>query len=752
MPLATQGTSQSDVLRAFAFHGVRFQVRGKEAVADCPFCGKEGKFAITRDGLWRCWVCQEGNDNDKGGGGNLLTFLRCLWRRSYDRTNGATAELAKGRKFLFPETPLLWGLCLSITTRDWLIPAYSLDGKKLEQLYRWQKNDKGKMELRPTPGLGHRIFGTQFFDPKKPTTDLCEGPWDGMALWEVLRSTKEIGDELTETGNEASSLLSETSVLAVPGCGSIGSPFEKWTSLFSGKRLRLWFDSDHPTLREGRLIPGAGIEAAKRSVRILSTVDQPPKEVSYAKWGEEGYDLDLPSGFDVRDFLGGAATSKERIVCLPELLRLQSPVPPAWLSNGTLPASKPGSVKLMPSSCHSWSELQNAWRKAMSNWDSSGLDKAMLVSCAAILSTRTPDDPVWIKMIGPPGCGKSTICEALAVADKWTYPLSLMTGFHSGYKSDKEGTEDHGLIPKIRDKTLIVKDATILIDSPMLKKTISEARDLFDGSSRAHYGHGISRKHENIRMTFILCGTKALYGADLAELGERFLTCTIMEKINEEHEREICLRNAYIRARGITENGDGSPASMRSKEKTEAMRLTAGFINWLRENDGSILHGIKFSHEHLETCTDLGVLTAHLRARPSRKQEEESDTRELASRVVSQLTGLMLCTAGVLGKKEVDHRVMGLIRSVATDTMRGATLNIVKILSSPKVVEVGGLCLSPIANLMSQSDDRMRSYLRFLRAVGVVEVNQTKTVTRWRLTEKIRELYDRVKQNKTPGS
>jgi len=37
----------------------------------------------------------------------------------------------------------------------------------------------------------------------------------------------------------------------------------------------------------------------KRAASILSKVSS----VGYLKWGELGYDPELPSGFDVRDFL-----------------------------------------------------------------------------------------------------------------------------------------------------------------------------------------------------------------------------------------------------------------------------------------------------------------------------------------------------------------------------------------------------------------------------------------------------------------
>ena len=56
-----QTDNKPDRLRPYEFHGVGLTTRGKHAVGDCQFCGKEGKFSVEVDtGLWRCLVCGTG--------------------------------------------------------------------------------------------------------------------------------------------------------------------------------------------------------------------------------------------------------------------------------------------------------------------------------------------------------------------------------------------------------------------------------------------------------------------------------------------------------------------------------------------------------------------------------------------------------------------------------------------------------------------------------------------------------------------
>jgi hypothetical protein len=173
-------------VKPYLHHGVDLQWAsgGSEAIGDCPFCGKEGKFSVQiAEGVWRCFVCNDGADSDRPGGyrgGNAYTFLRMLWDRSFAATNSGYEELAHERKLLYPDTLMHWGLCKSILTNDWLVPGYGVKGG-INQLYKyvWNRTSK-RMYLVPTPGMDearelHGMFGYNLYDPTKPNMMIVKG-------------------------------------------------------------------------------------------------------------------------------------------------------------------------------------------------------------------------------------------------------------------------------------------------------------------------------------------------------------------------------------------------------------------------------------------------------------------------------------------------------------------------------------------------------------------------------------------------
>src|SRR6185369_14408512 len=423
MPVVTNTPKN---LKPYLFHGVRLEYREGEAqaVADCPFCGKSGKFSVNiGTGLWRCFVCGEGSEK---GGGNIYTFLRLLWNKSDELTNGNIDGLAAERKLADPMTLAHWGVCQSILNGDWILPGFSPDGK-LNQLYRYVKDvSTGKKLLLATPELSHQVFGAHQFDYSKPTVYLCEGPWDAMALWETLRSAKpadsangQHNPPLERTGSEASSLYSRANVIAAPGCNVFNDNF---VPLFSGRKVVLLYDSDHPRPhpKTGEPIEPVGWAGMRRVAGILGRAAEPPLEVHYLAWGEGGYDKDKPSGYDVRDLLSEGKSIPKRLPLLRNLLGRVRPIPPEWVAGRTKKASASGGLEMECVPCDDWKELVTAWRKAM-RW-TEGLDRALSVMLACSTSTKAVGDQLWIKVIGPASCGKSTLCEAMSINRKYIYP------------------------------------------------------------------------------------------------------------------------------------------------------------------------------------------------------------------------------------------------------------------------------------------------------------------------------------------
>jgi hypothetical protein len=730
---------EPEVLRPYQFHGVNVDParNGDEAYGDCPFCGRERKWSVNvKTDQWQCKVCAEGTDR---GGGNLRVFLRHLWKLSDEGTNGATNVLAEERKLLFPDTLTHWGVCQSALDNTWLVPGWSIDGQ-LNQLYKYARGINGKMTLFPTPTLGHQLHGVNLFNKSADTIYLCEGPWDGMALWEVLRQTKAGEGGYLLTGNPEASLLANANVLAVPGCGVFN---EAWLPLFGDKRVVIMYDSDHPRPhpKTGAMQEPVGFYHLKRIVGvILAKAEASPKELLYLKWGPDGYDPKMPSGYDVRDALCVGPASA-RVAAFAALVDRITPVPVEWSSGERSGVSKNGQPEIECLPCDDWKELVNEWRKAM-DW-TEGLDRAFSVMLASVMSVPLPGDPIWCKIMGPPSCGKSTLCEALAVNKKRVKANSTMRGFHSGHKTDGDGKEDHSLLLHLFNKALVTKDGDTVLKLPNKSQIFSEARDIYDGCSRVHYRHGIHRDYEGIKMIWILCGTAALREVDSSELGGRFIDCVIMEGIDEELEDRIAWRVANRSIRNLKIEDDRRLPSL-DEDLLKAMQKTGGYIEHLILNAKAMMRAIEMAPEHVRTCTKFARFIAYMRARPSIHQEESVE-REASYRLTAQMSRLAMCLAAVLSKDEVDDEVMRRVKRVALDTSRGRVLEVAK-----QMYAAGeeGIEARTLAVLTNETDDKQRPLLRYLRRIEMVEAYVAKTIMnsrpRWRLTEKVTKLYSEV--------
>jgi len=304
MPTVKPKEVPSD-LRPYKFHGVDLSWRSnsKEASGTCPWCGREGKFSVRIDnGLWKCFPCSASGNK---GSGNTAVFLQRLLEDSQLATSDADYEELRGeRRLLYSDTLKSWRVCKSILSGDWIMPGYSADGK-LGQVYKYGYIGE-KRRMLATPTMGQKLYGINLFDEKKQIVYLCEGPWDAMALWEVLGRAKPAENGFHATGNPEKSLLANANVLAVPGCNTF---FESWVSLFAGKTVRVMYDNDHPRRHPttGKVADSPGYTSMKKVAEILASAPMPPIEIQYLSWGEKGYDESLPSGYDVRDLLSSPA-------------------------------------------------------------------------------------------------------------------------------------------------------------------------------------------------------------------------------------------------------------------------------------------------------------------------------------------------------------------------------------------------------------------------------------------------------------
>ena len=726
-------------LRPFIFHGVDFRKTTGQAEAECPLCGGSKFFVNSDNGLWDCKNCMEH--------GNPIEFIRKFHEECLaTTTEDALAELAKSRGVLSIETLQRWRVVKSQLTGEWLIPAYNVK-QSIVQLYRYVsiKSSSGgwKKVLLPTPTLGSGIFKATDDHVNRSEIFLCEGPWDAMALEEVLRHCKFEDGKYLLTADQDKRLAATVSVLALPGCGNFN---EQWASLFAGKEVSILFDSDHPktNAKTGAEVPPAGYAGALRVNEILAKAEEPPERIWLLQWGPEGYDADKPTGYDLRDALAGPKML-DRVKALPSIIERLEEAPE--VDGATLPGrDRSGESNTLP--CESWEELLDYWRNAM-HW-TDGLERGLACILACVTSTPSTGSQLWIKLLGPASSGKSSLCEAISSNRLYVKPKSTITGFHSGYKSDKNGEKDHSLLAELQETpggmTLVTKDGDTLLKAPNLQQIMGEARDVYDGVSRAHYRHGLSRNAEGMRVTWVLAGTKSLKdGLDHSELGERFLDCVIMEGIQDDEESLVCMRVAQQTRASMGMAPSNAKDSQSNPEQVEANKRTGGYVHWLREEGQDKLRTIEMSDQAMLKCVLLGKFVAYARARPSTvKNAEKAGEREFGARLTSQMIRLAMCLAVVKNKQEVDKEVLQDVAAVALDTAEGATLKMIRYLfrAGDKGYDLKSLC-----RMAGCKQARGEELLMFLRSIGATDFKREKAKAgagmsiKWMLTKSMTKLF-----------
>lgn len=778
-PSSVQANTRPDPLRPYIFHGVQLASKGSHAVGDCPFCKHEGKFSVdVVTGLWRCFVCGAGTTS---GGGNSLVFLRLLHeqsmvasrppnnaRNALAAANGHTAlppggtppdaiaarvgdfwaGVTSDRCLCRPETPEAWGVCQSIIDGDWLVPGYGTDGK-LDQLYkRVRVYVKGEWtyQLRPTPGVWpegkvHALhLPTSDFDPTRPLISICEGPWDGMAMWEVVQPRP------------------DSNVIAVPGCNVWR---DEWSEMCRGKHVTLWFDSDHPVpeaLAQGRTVR-PGYDGMARIAKRLSGI---AASVKYIRWGSEGYDESKPSGWDVRDELSQFNTSDKRKTLLTELLTRVEDAPRDWFMPGrsattaAYSGGRDSSVEAL--SCSTWAECEAAWKVAM-QWRRD-LSDALCATLAVCASTNQGGNQLFMDLVGSPGVAKTTVLRGALVSSHCIH-VENITKLISGYKMPGE-SKDCSFIARANGKTWITCEFDTVLSSPQYNELMGKMRRIFDGETSSTYANSDEdRVYNALRTPWIRAGTWKMVEQDQSQLGDRFIRLIIHDPAESE-KRSIVRSALRLERSAMLETANGTTSSVLDPKTRMAYSLMGGYIDWLRANVEEKLPAVDVSEEAEDYCIDLAELSADLRARPvtgkrrgagANEDNHVHSTKELPTRLARQNMRLAVCLAVAQNKTSVDAEVLRIVRKVALDTAHGHSLSIVKWMCSPNPKSTtgddyqasGGFSEVALAMWCNMTTERMIHYLTFLKNIGVLELTRLQGGrTSWILTDRVYELYQRV--------
>jgi hypothetical protein len=622
----------------------------------------------------------------------------------------------------------------------WLVPGFDVKGKIYQVYKRIHKIEKGEWvwRLLPTPGIwsdgkGHGLHLPALdFDPERPNIVVCEGPWDGMVLWE----TWDKGD-----GHN-------TNIIAIPGCTTWR---DEWTELCRGKCVMLMYDSDHPRQftpggRESR----AGYDGMVRIAKRLSGIAQ---SVRWLCWGSDGYDPEKKSGWDVRDELTSVATLTERKAALQQLMGKVKDAPREWFNPAVSVNGQFGRAVIEAIACSSWSTCISAWEEAVKMRQD--LRDAIAVLLAICASTSQSGNQLFLDLIGSPGSMKTTMCKGLLTSTNCVH-LENVTKLISGWFDPNDKKKDFSFLARSNNKTWVTCEFDVLGSSSEYHQLMGKVRRIFDGETSATYAN---RDHDTIytglRTPWIRAGTHRMMDKmadyDQSQLGDRFLRYIISEP-SEEDRREIARSAIRAEREAMMGRVNGTAGSLVNPKTARAQGLTGGYVDWLRDNAESELNQLFVSEEVEDFCIDLALLCADLRARPNegRRVIDAHNSRELPTRLGCQYIRLAKCLAVVFNQAVVTPDVLRIVRKVAIDTAYGHSLNIAGWLCAPNpqtpgknYQESGGVMSGLLGVWTGMDSARLGKYLNFLQGIKVIELSE-KTRNAWLLTERVYRLYLRV--------
>lgn len=312
-------------------------------------------------------------------------------------------------------------------------------------------------------------------------------------------------------------------------------------------------------------------------------------------------------------------------------------------------------------------------KKVVHKWMYLENDEVIDVMIATHIANKFKADPVWMIIIGPPSHTKT---ELLRAFDKHpdVYFLSNLTPatLVSGIKP-KNGVNDPSLLPKLNDKTLILKDFTTLLSmrSEQQQEIIAQFREIYDGRYTKVFGTGKKVDWQG-RVGLIAACTPIYdkhYGM-IGTLGDRFLLYRCDEQDNEK---------MGLQAHKIV----GREDVMRDEIRTAVHK----FINQFSIAD------IHFTQDEQITVMiiQLACFVAIARCPVDRDRYsgavEYEPMPEGSARLVKQITQIGMALAMIHGKTCIDAEIYDIVKKIGRDLISAQRLKIIKQLWTDRVMD-----------------------------------------------------------------
>jgi hypothetical protein len=427
-------------------------------------------------------------------------------------------------------------------------------------------------------------------------------------------------------------------VLGVPGADIFK---EDWVKHFKGRRVFVCYDNDE-----------AGDRGAAKVGRLLTGV---AKSLKYLCWPDGCAD-----GYDIRDWYIGCKA--DRVGPLRAFSRLNSMFREEP-RRGPVEAEAAPTQFIVEENRPTLNEIV----KTFSKWVL--MDKEMIQTLKVVLtvafSQQLEGDPLWMLVVGVPGCGKSLTLCSLQKSDRCLFrstltPHSLVSGFQH-----KDG-HDPSLLSIVHRMIVIFKDWTELIELPVFsrKEIGSIFRGAYDGSVSKSFGNGVHREYSPLHFTVIAGVTPDIHKYADATLGDRMLKYE--SRVRSKKSEVLRIRAAIASADTQKEMEEDVQETVRCFLSCDAVfpRVPAWVVNRL---------------------TPLVQLIARLRAQiayldGTRDEVACRPAPEIGTRIAKQAVKFIRSSAAVHGRSKITEEDYALTERVLLDTSSSLHVDIVKCL------------------------------------------------------------------------
>jgi hypothetical protein len=453
--------------------------------------------------------------------------------------------------------------------------------------------------------------------------------------------------------------------VAVPGAGVFKA---EWVRLVEDKDVVLCYDSDEP----GR--------AASR--KVYTMLRPFARSLACVHWPEGS-----PEGYDVRDHY-----RKEGPHALLRLKRLLRDHPPG---TETAPVVEIARKELEGPGL----EVEEVYKRYRA-WLHMPCTMLLDVVFGTCLANRRQGDPLWVFVIAPPGATKSEVLIPLesgpgVIVQSQLKPHALISG------QPLAGGGDPSLLSRLTGgRMLVVKDFTTVLTGGMedREEVFGILRDAYDGRVERTYGNGIVRRYE-CKFGILAGVTPALeyYTEQYAALGERFLG------FRPAIARGMMAQREYLRrARG----NEGKEDEMR-----KALADTAQAVlrhEWrTTPTIPEALEGRLVASAQL-----VALLRGHVQRDRFSKEVTHHPYSELGTRLVKQLTKLLLGVAQFRRAARCGEEEWAVVRAVAAGSVPVSTYTAIAAMHAAdagkdwrvaEVAEAVGLPAFPTVDRLTQN-------------------------------------------------